>query len=314
MIPDFEIEDNMLVKYHGRGGNVILPEGIESIIDRAFEDCHNLTEIQIPETVAAIGNYAFAYCDGLTHITIPEGVRRIYPNAFTECKNLKEVILPESLCEINWGVFRDCISLNSIKIPERVTVIEDYLFAGCQNLQSVILPENVQEIMDYAFYSCVKLKVQYRHYTFTPIIIPDYSQLNIMNDILRMVKYKDFSFDEIRPLSLEEDLELIADEIHIRFLTPVKARVLFEMYLSAPDEKDTLTYIQEHFTELFKLLLDIPDVDTAEQVIRSGQFLTEQNIDELIQHAIEQKAYRIQLMLTDYKYQHFGNFGKEWKL
>lgn len=52
---DFRVEEGVLVKYRGPGGNVTIPEGVTSIGDSAFNGCESLTSVTIPEGVTIIG-------------------------------------------------------------------------------------------------------------------------------------------------------------------------------------------------------------------------------------------------------------------
>ena len=52
---DFVIKNGVLKKYIGRGGNVVIPDGVTSIGDYAFNRCTNLTSITIPDSVTSIG-------------------------------------------------------------------------------------------------------------------------------------------------------------------------------------------------------------------------------------------------------------------
>lgn len=65
---DFTIENGVLIKYNGNGGDVI-----------------------IPSSVTSIGDDAFAWCAGITSVTIPESVTAIRMNAFLWCIELKDV-------------------------------------------------------------------------------------------------------------------------------------------------------------------------------------------------------------------------------
>lgn len=65
---DFQIENGELVEYTGKGGDVVIPDSVTSIGDRAFYDCHRLTSISIPDSVTSIGDNAFSECESLTSI------------------------------------------------------------------------------------------------------------------------------------------------------------------------------------------------------------------------------------------------------
>ena len=67
---DFIIENGVLKKYVGPGGDVVIPEGVTSIGKGAFSGCHLLTAVTIPNTVASIEDWAFDACGALRDITI----------------------------------------------------------------------------------------------------------------------------------------------------------------------------------------------------------------------------------------------------
>ena len=66
----------------------IIPSGVTSIGDRAFQNCYGLTSITIPDSVTSIGYSAFLYCSSLTNITIGSGVKKIGSYAFNNCSKL----------------------------------------------------------------------------------------------------------------------------------------------------------------------------------------------------------------------------------
>ncbi|MBO5988313.1 MAG: leucine-rich repeat domain-containing protein [Paludibacteraceae bacterium] len=76
----------------GVKGGVIIPSGITSIGERAFEYCSGLTSVTIPSGVTSIGERAFEGCSGLTSVTIPSSVTSIGRMAFWGCDNLDVVI------------------------------------------------------------------------------------------------------------------------------------------------------------------------------------------------------------------------------
>ena len=76
---------------------IIVPEGIEEIDDRAFKSCKNLRKITLPNSLKRIGAKAFLKCESLEEIVIPEGVESIGEDCFCECENLQKGKFPNSL-------------------------------------------------------------------------------------------------------------------------------------------------------------------------------------------------------------------------
>ena len=163
-INDFVIENGVLKKYQGQGGDVVIPEGVTSIGDWAFWGCRSLTSVVIPDGVTSIGDSAFAGCSSLTSIVIPEGVTYIGREAFRYCSSLTSVVIPEGVTSINDGAFYDCASLASIVIPKGVKSIGAWAFQYCSSLTSVVIPKSVTSIGDGAFRGCINL---------TSVVIPE---------------------------------------------------------------------------------------------------------------------------------------------
>ena len=55
-INEFEIDNGVLIKYHGDGGDVTVPYGVEAIGNYAFYDCKNLASMVVPQNVVNIGD------------------------------------------------------------------------------------------------------------------------------------------------------------------------------------------------------------------------------------------------------------------
>ena len=61
----------------------VIPEGVESICYKAFNDCKSLDSIMLPESVKSIGEYAFMGCKKLESVTIKSKIlKSIDKNAF----------------------------------------------------------------------------------------------------------------------------------------------------------------------------------------------------------------------------------------
>ena len=110
-LKDFEIENGVLTKYNGAGGDVVIPDGVTSIGDSAFENCSSLTSITIPDSVTSIDNYAFFNCSNLTSVIIPDSVTSIGDYAFYKCSSLTSITIPDSVTSIGNRAFENCSSL-----------------------------------------------------------------------------------------------------------------------------------------------------------------------------------------------------------
>ena len=102
---DFIIENGILKKYVGPGGDVVIPDGVTEIGIQAFsrggyQIASAITSIQMPRSVAAIRLGAFYGCSQLRSITMHPGVtidrdftgRKVGSETFGDCRAIKEII------------------------------------------------------------------------------------------------------------------------------------------------------------------------------------------------------------------------------
>ena len=75
--------------YMNASSVVVIPEGIETIGDRAFMGCEDLHTVFIPTSVKTIGELAFAYCKQLTNVIMQTGYAKIDKYAFVGCDALR---------------------------------------------------------------------------------------------------------------------------------------------------------------------------------------------------------------------------------
>lgn len=137
--------------------DVVIPDGVVEIGNKAFYACSNLKRIVIPNGVTTIGKDAFAICYSLTSITIPDSVTKIGERAFSYCTDLTDVTIPDSVTEIGACAFHHCTSLASIAIPSGVTIINENVFEECERLSHVTIPNGVTLIDNEAFMGCTSL-------------------------------------------------------------------------------------------------------------------------------------------------------------
>ena len=141
----------------GLAGEIIIPEGTETINIAACSTMINATSFKLPSTIKQIGNSAFNSCTTLESIEIPEGVTEISYSTFGRCSSLKEVILPESITLIDRTAFGYCSSLKNIVLPSNLKCISQgaFMYSG---LESIVIPEGIETIDDYALGFCSNLK------------------------------------------------------------------------------------------------------------------------------------------------------------
>ncbi|MBO4827537.1 MAG: leucine-rich repeat protein [Prevotella sp.] len=137
--------------------SVTIPNTVKSIGDQSFSGCSSLTSLIIPNSVTTIGEYAFSYCYGLTSVTFGNSVTSIGSFAFQYCTSLNSVTIPNSVTSIGGSTFYHCIGLTSITIPNSVTSIGSIAFRECSSLTSVTIGNSVREIGHRAFQDCFNI-------------------------------------------------------------------------------------------------------------------------------------------------------------
>lgn len=139
--------------------SVVIPEGIETIVQSAFRECSALVSVSLPESVKSIGDYAFYICPSLSEINLPNGLDSIGKNAFARCTLLTQITIPESISVIKEDTFYACSALKQISIPESITRIEGGVFQGCSGISDLYIPKNVTYIGELNFQDVEKFTI-----------------------------------------------------------------------------------------------------------------------------------------------------------
>lgn len=147
MAEDFEIKDNVLVKYNGSEESVAIPAGVAEIGKAAFANCKTLVSVQIPEGVQKIADFAFQSCTALKSVKIPNSVKEIGSYAFVSCaipadfsQEVAGVRFMNSLC-IKDTTILYCTnrSAETLDIPDFVTSVRsEESFKDCYKLDPEI--------------------------------------------------------------------------------------------------------------------------------------------------------------------------------
>lgn len=182
---DFIIENGVLKKYVGPGGDVVIPHGVTSIGNGAFEDCYSIKTVFIPDGVKKIGKDAFKNCRKLSGIRLPASLSSIDNNAFRECRELTQLDICDvaAWCAVtlandyahplyesgkgNWRMNvpgkSGSLLLNGrpvceLVIPEGVCEIAQSVFTNCRSITAVSIPPTLEKIAPNAFYDCKQIK------------------------------------------------------------------------------------------------------------------------------------------------------------
>ena len=123
---------------------VNIPNTVETIEKYAFSGCRKLKSITIPYLVNDEIDYrVFQDCENLTSINVDENNSRYYSDDGVLIFSTTKLIL-----------YPAAKPNTAYTIPNSVTVIGDYAFSGSKYLKSVTIPGSVQKIGYRAFSYC----------------------------------------------------------------------------------------------------------------------------------------------------------------
>ena len=174
---------------------VQISSNVEIIKYQAFENCEQLTEIDLTNAInlKTIEGYAFSLTC-IQNITIPNNVVKINEGVFFGCKNLENVIFGElcNLVFIDDFMFASCENLKEINLPTTITSINQNAFNGCVSLIEISIPENVNSIGNFAFSRCKKL-----------------TQIAIPNSVIEIGEYCFSGCEQLEQLILSDNIKKV---------------------------------------------------------------------------------------------------------
>lgn len=116
----------------GQRGTYIVPFGVETIGENAFDECKELTNIDIPNSVTTIGDSAYYGCSGLKRLVIPDSVIQIGNWAFYKCDGLVKLYVP--------AAWEGTQLLQNTAIPSGCTVVYGEPEADVTSMTPVAVP------------------------------------------------------------------------------------------------------------------------------------------------------------------------------
>ena len=285
---DFIIENGVLKKYVGPGGDVIVPDGVTSIGMDAFKMCKTLGNVLLPASITWIGNYAF-FGSSITSINFPLGVE-IGNAAFEGCASLKEIRLPEGMDVLSAGAFSDCSGLESIIFPNSLTTIENAVFDGCSKLKTLVLPENIVEIGLQCFDRCSALE---------KIVLPESLKIIGGGAFARCKQLKQIDCSD-------RVFRLFLDACNAKNLLAATYDYLARNLLTTakPDEQFA-KYIKKNILKIFPMIIADDCAAALETIVTIGGNIDKKNLDSMVATATTaQNVPSVTAWLLQYVAQH----------
>lgn len=195
----------MLMKYQGTSDTVTIPESVTHFSYHAFDNCTSIKSIEFPASIEEISGWWFDDCRNLTHlqmapnhpkyrsqgnciiegttvvlggasVSIPMGITAIGNSAFKGRTNLKKIVIPGGVTHIGHDAFSGCSGLKQIQLPETLREIGKDAFGwdyhrSCEKLEHISIPDSVTHIGEHAFRNCYALQSMYLSKQITSISI-----------------------------------------------------------------------------------------------------------------------------------------------
>lgn len=144
--------------YEGEIVDLVIPDDVVAIGDRAFYECKSLKSLTILDNVRNIGKEAFAECENLKEIEIESYFSSRGSDVFRGCGGADTVtVIVNGNCSLIGGTF-DSISSVKVIIADGITEVAYNAFNGAKTIVRVTIPDSVSEIGKSAFSECSGLE------------------------------------------------------------------------------------------------------------------------------------------------------------
>lgn len=137
----------------------VIPDTVEYVMERAFEDLSNLREVRFGARVRFMGANAFRGCTLLSAAVLPDSLLALPVSAFESSAALTSVVFGKNVRRIGVCAFFDCPNLRRVTLPGGVTSLDTQCFALCKRLSYIYIPASVTAIEDDAFGRCDRLTI-----------------------------------------------------------------------------------------------------------------------------------------------------------
>ncbi len=151
---DFKISGTILDRYVGKGGAVVIPDGITEIGAEAFKNSR-ITSITIPTSVTSVGYWAFGNCKSLISITIgepssiPDGIR-MYAWAFKGCEIIRHIHIHNNIIysAAAADIFSKTFTSVHVEIGNNVECIDTSILSGIGTVETFIIGKRINHFKE----------------------------------------------------------------------------------------------------------------------------------------------------------------------
>jgi hypothetical protein len=78
------IEEGVVLNGKSCTGDIVVPEGVTAIAEKAFNNNKQLTGLKLPEGLISIGKFAVSGCVNLVYVDVPESVTKLGESALVK--------------------------------------------------------------------------------------------------------------------------------------------------------------------------------------------------------------------------------------
>ncbi|MBR4142887.1 MAG: leucine-rich repeat domain-containing protein, partial [Firmicutes bacterium] len=153
--------------------DVVVPDGVESINERAFEGLSGITGVVLPDSLRGIGAYAFDGCSALVNMGLPDNMVWIHENAFagTDCRPMAFAGRPTAAKAIEMQIpleidFLDPADETKWQLAMNLSFHDGaycldhaYVNADATPVTAIVLPDGIEGIGPFAFHQATQAEI-----------------------------------------------------------------------------------------------------------------------------------------------------------
>lgn len=148
---NFKISNDVLIKYVGIEKDVVVPEGVTVIGEKAFYERKDVESVVIPEGVKEIRENAFEGCCSLKKLVIPNSIRYIDDKAGISSNYIEYTVKDELRYlgnETNPYLYLvyGKSHIKTANIENTCKIIRGLAFSSCPHLENIIIPNSVESV------------------------------------------------------------------------------------------------------------------------------------------------------------------------